>query len=206
MKESYCCVNILFSFAAFYPPLNVSASPSYTYSSGSKVAFLSSSFYFSNTPGVQVGPLWRLSWPVKYWFFCCSNWSSDFSRHLPVELALHTVSDLGDLPGLSLSSEEWWILMTNNVVCRFEREWMFYSWEQGLTLIDSHGWVVCSIESLQWLRKDLFVWICDMFRVELGSFLGLELQDYLKCMNLALCLKAQTKVRHFFQTRAKTSQ
>lgn len=103
-----CFVNIFFSFAAIYPPLKVSASPWCTYSSVSKMAFLSSSFYFSNIRGVQVGPLWRLSWPVKYWFFCCSNWSSDFSRHLPVELALHTVSDLGDLPGLSLSSEEWW--------------------------------------------------------------------------------------------------
>lgn len=69
----------LFSFAAIYSPLKVSASPWCTYSSGSKLAFLSSSFHFSNTPGVQVGPLWRLSLLVKYWFSCCSNWSSDFS-------------------------------------------------------------------------------------------------------------------------------
>lgn len=97
------------------------------------------------------------------------------------------------------------ILMTEKVVCLFGRELMFSSWEEGLTLIDSHGWIVCSVESLQWLRKDLFVWTDDMFWVELGSFLGLEPQDYLQHMNWAQCLKAQTKVRHFFQTCGKTS-
>lgn len=46
--------------------------------------------------------------PVKYWFSCCSNWSGDFSfPNISVELAFRAASDLGDLPGLSLSSEEW---------------------------------------------------------------------------------------------------
>lgn len=69
--------------------------------------------------------------------------------------------------------------MTEKAVCLFGRELMFSSWKQGLTLIDSHGQALCSIESLQWLRKNLFLWIYDMFWVELGIFFGLKLHDYL---------------------------
>lgn len=69
--------------------------------------------------------------------------------------------------------------MTKKAACLFRRELMFSSWKQGITLIDSPGLVLHSTESQQWLRKDLSVWKCDMFRVELNNFFEFKLQDCL---------------------------
>lgn len=120
--------------------------------------------------------------PVKYWFFfCCGNWRSDFSfpnMFLYSQPFMLPEIWVTCLPCHSSQKNDV-ILMTKKAVCLFRRELMFSSWKQGITLIDSPGLVLHSTESQQWLRKDLSVWKCDMFRVELNNFFEFKLQDCL---------------------------